>query len=113
MLSENKVIALYCIVNDVLKAMRHQEDIRVRVTDSEIITTAFVSALYFHGHIDNVRMFMKIKGYVPKMLDKSRFCRRKAPEYRKMSPPMSRLFISMYSSIQSTNLNKIYSRNQS
>jgi len=76
MLSENKVIALYCIVDDLLKAMRHREDIRVRVKDSEIITTAFVSALYFHGHMDNARMFMKIKGYVPKMLDKSRFCRR-------------------------------------
>lgn len=76
MLSENKVISLYCIVDDLLKAMRHNEDVRVKVKDSEIITTAFVSALYFHGHMDNARMFMKMKGYVPDMLDKSRFCRR-------------------------------------
>ncbi len=26
MLSEDKIIALYCIVDDILKAMRHQED---------------------------------------------------------------------------------------
>lgn len=76
MLSESKIIALYCIVDDMLKSIRHLEDIRVRVTDSEVITTAFVSSLYFGGHLDHARCFMKIKGYVPGMLNKSRFCRR-------------------------------------
>lgn len=76
MLSDDKVTALYCIVDDVLKAMRHLEDPRVKVSDSEVITTAFVSVLYFGGHQDNARHFMKMKGYVPQMLDKSRFCRR-------------------------------------
>lgn len=76
MLSDSKIIALYCIVDDILKALRHTEDCRVRINDAEIITTAFVSALYFGGHQDNARHFMKLKGYVPDMLDKSRYCRR-------------------------------------
>jgi hypothetical protein len=76
MLSEDKIIALYCIVDDLLKAMRHREDSRVRVSDSEVITTAFVAVLYFGGHLDNARHFMHLQGYVPQMLDKSRFCRR-------------------------------------
>jgi hypothetical protein len=76
MLSDSKIIALYCIVDDMLKAMRHQEDSRVRVRDSEIITTAFVAVLYFGGHLDNARHFMHMQGYVPGMLDKSRCCRR-------------------------------------
>ena len=76
MLSEDKVIALYCIVDDILKAMRHHEDKRVRVSDSEVITTAFVAVLYFGGHLDHTRHFMQMQGYVPQMLDKSRFCRR-------------------------------------
>lgn len=76
MLSDSKIIALYCIVDDILKSLGHREDSRVVVRDSEIITTAFVSALYFGGHQDNARHFMKLKGYVPLMLDKSRFCRR-------------------------------------
>jgi Transposase DDE domain len=76
MLSEGKIIALYCIVDDMLKSFRHREDVRARVSDSEVITTAFVSALYFGGHIDNARHFMAINGYVPGMLCKSRFCRR-------------------------------------
>jgi hypothetical protein len=76
MLSEDKIIALFCIVDDMLKAMHHYEDQKVRVSDSEVITTAFVSVLYFGGHLDNGRHFMKLKGYVPGMLGKSRFCRR-------------------------------------
>jgi Transposase DDE domain len=76
MLSESKIIALYCIVDDLLKAMHHYEDPTVRVSDSEIITTAFVSVLYFGGHLDNACHFMKLKGYIPRMLGKSRFCRR-------------------------------------
>lgn len=76
MLSEDKVIALYCFIDDLLKAMRHKEDIRIKVSDSEVITTAFVSALYFGGHQDNARMYMKQSGNIPKMLDKSQFCRR-------------------------------------
>lgn len=76
MLSDSKIIALYCIVDDMLKAMHHYEDARVRVSDSEVITTAFVAVLYFGGHLDNARHFMQMQGYVPGMLDKSRFCRR-------------------------------------
>lgn len=76
MLSESKIIALYCIVDDLLQAMHHYEDKKVRVSDSEIITTAFVSVLYFGGHLENACHFMKLKGYVPHMLGKSRFCRR-------------------------------------
>ncbi|MBD0299219.1 MAG: IS982 family transposase [Nitrososphaera sp.] len=76
MLSEDKIIALYCIVDDLLKGMHHYEDERVRVSDCEIITTAFVSVLYFGGHLDNGCPFMKLKGYVPHMLSKSRFSRR-------------------------------------
>lgn len=76
MLSEDKIIALYCIVDDLLKEMHHYEDERVRVSDSEVITTAFVSVLYFGGHLENGCHFMKVKGYVPGILGKSRFCRR-------------------------------------
>ena len=76
MLSDPKIIALFSIVDDLLKALDHKEDIRIRVSDSEVITTAFVAALYFGGHLDHARGFMKCRNYVPHMLEKSRFCRR-------------------------------------
>ena len=47
MLSEAKIISIFCIVDDMLKACGHKEDIRIRVSDSEIITKAIISALYF------------------------------------------------------------------
>jgi len=46
------------------------------VWDSEVITTALVSALYFGGHHENAIGFMKATGMVPNMLGKSRFSRR-------------------------------------
>ncbi len=52
------------------------EDSHRKVSDAEVITTAVVSALYFGGHMDNARGFMKMTGMVAGMLDKSRFNRR-------------------------------------
>jgi hypothetical protein len=76
MLQESKIIALYSIVDDLLKGIDHQEPGKRKVFDSEVITTALVAALYFGGHLDNARGFMKMTGLVPRMLDKSRFSRR-------------------------------------
>ena len=76
MLSEDKIIRIFCLVDDLLKGIAHQEDKRRKVSDSEVITTAIVSALYFGGHIDHGRQMMKMTGMIPLMLDKSRFCRR-------------------------------------
>ena len=76
MLSEDKIIAIYCLVDDLLKGIGHKEDSRRKVSDSEIVTTSIVAALYFGGHLENARHMMQMTGLIPQMLDKSRFCRR-------------------------------------
>lgn len=76
MLNEDKIIRIFCIVDDLLKGIGHREDVRRRVSDSEVITTAIVAALYFGGHQDNARGFMQMTKLCPHMLDKSRYCRR-------------------------------------
>ena len=76
MLTEDKIKSIYCIIDDILKGIEHKEDVRRKISDSEVITTALISALYFGGHIDNGRNFMKMTRMVPAMLDKSRFNRR-------------------------------------
>jgi hypothetical protein len=76
MLSENKIINIYCLIDDMLKGIGHKEDTRSLMSDSEVLTTAFVSALYFGGHYDNGRSFMQMTGFVPNMLSKSRYNRR-------------------------------------
>ena len=76
MLTQDKVIGIFCFVDDLLKAINHKEPVNRKIFDSEVITTAVVSALYFGGHIENACGFMKMTGMIPNMLDKSRFNRR-------------------------------------
>jgi hypothetical protein len=76
MLCEDKIIAIYCLVDDLLKGIGHSEDSRRKISDSEVITTSLVSALYFGGHLDNARHMMQMTRMIPGMIDKSQFCRR-------------------------------------
>ena len=76
MLTRDKIIGIFCFIDDLLKTIGHYEDMRRQVSDSEVITTALVSSLHFGGHQDKARQFMKLTGLVPRMLDKSRFNRR-------------------------------------
>ena len=72
----DKITAIYCLVDDLLKGVNHLEDSRRKVSDAEIITTAIVSAKYFGGHYFHAIHYMKEMRLIPRMLDKSRFCRR-------------------------------------
>lgn len=72
----NEIIAIYAITDDLLKALHHQDDIRCQMTDAEILTTAMVAALFFNSNQTNARLYLWETGLIPRMLDKSRFCRR-------------------------------------
>lgn len=88
---KDKVIGIYCIIDDMLKKIHHREDKRRRVSDSELITTALVSAMYFGGHHAHAIGFMKSTGMVPHMLDNSRYYRR----IQKVSQLICDLFLSV------------------
>jgi hypothetical protein len=66
MLCNDKIIGIYCFADDLLKGIGHLEDSRRKISDTEIITTAIVSALYFGGHLDNARYMMKMTGMIPR-----------------------------------------------
>src|SRR5271168_1996360 len=89
MLNEDKIISIFCLVDDLLKQIKHQEHPFRKLSDSEVITTAIVSGLYFGGHLDNARGFMKMARLCPQMLDKSRFCRR----LHRLEPLICSLFL--------------------
>lgn len=76
MLTQDKVTAIFCLVDDMLKGINYKEPSSRKMNDSEVITTAYVSALYFGGHMEHSMAFMKMTGMIPDMLSKSRFCRR-------------------------------------
>ncbi len=42
MLSKDKIISIFCLIDDILQGIDHKDDVRRRVSDSEIILTAIV-----------------------------------------------------------------------
>ena len=73
---DEKIIATYCLCDDLLKAMHHQDDSQCQMTDAEVMTTALTAALFFRGTHESARIMLKQYGYIPHMLSKSRFSRR-------------------------------------
>lgn len=76
MLTRDKIISIFCLIDDILKGIEHTEDKRRKVSDSEVILTAIVSSTSFCGNHSSAIQFMKQYGFIPNMLDKSRFNRR-------------------------------------
>ena len=68
--------ALYCIVDDLLKAVGHTDDCRRELTDAEVITAALVAALHFGGNVERSRAFLRETGLMPRMFSRSRLNRR-------------------------------------
>lgn len=69
-------LAIYCFVDDLLKALGHTEDARQRFADAEVITTALCAMLYFGGNFACSRRYLYSSGMMPKMLSRSRLSRR-------------------------------------
>ena len=68
--------ALYCIVDDLLKAIGHTDDSRREMSDAEVITAALVAAFDFGGNVERSRSFLRESGLMPRMLSRSRLNRR-------------------------------------
>src|SRR5918992_5282853 len=73
---DDKIIATFCLCDDLLQAIHHQESLQAQMNDAEVMTTASVAALFFRGHHGCARAMLKQHGYIPHMLSKSRFSRR-------------------------------------
>jgi hypothetical protein len=73
---DEKIIATYCLCDDLLKAMHHRPDPQCKMSDAEVMTTALTAALFFRGTLESARMMLKQHGYIPQMLSKSHLSRR-------------------------------------
>jgi Transposase DDE domain len=72
----DRTLAIYCFIDDLLKAMRHTEDSRCQFSDSEVVTAAIIAMLCFGGNFERARHFLHSSGMMPRMLSRSRFSRR-------------------------------------
>lgn len=73
---DTKIVAVFCLCDDMLKALNHHQDPQCRMTDAEVMTTAIIAAMLFHGNFEHARQHLLDEGYIPEMLSKSRFNRR-------------------------------------
>ena len=71
-----QIVAVFCLCDDMMKALHHPEDPQSQISDAEVMTTAIVAALHFGGNMEKARAYMQEYGYIPKMIGKSRFNRR-------------------------------------
>lgn len=72
---QDKAIAIYCLVDDLLKEMNHKEHNNRIFTDDQVIATALVSALYFRGNQTMVLCYMDSHIF-DRVLKKSGFTKR-------------------------------------
>jgi hypothetical protein len=73
---DDNIIALFCLCDDLLKAMHHQEDCPCQMNDAAIMTTAFIAALCFRGHHESARALLKPYGSIPHRGSQRRLSRR-------------------------------------
>jgi hypothetical protein len=73
---DEKIIATFCLCDDLLKAMHHREDPQCQMNDAEIMTTALIASLCFCGNHESARLMLKQHHYIPHMVSKSRLSRR-------------------------------------
>jgi hypothetical protein len=72
----DRTLAIYCFIDDLLKAMCYLEDSRAEFSDAEVITTALVAMLFYGGNFERARAFLHSSGMMPRMLSRSRLSRR-------------------------------------
>lgn len=72
----DKVIAIYCFVDDLLTGIHHHTKDGCRTSDAEIITTALVSALVFKGNQRIAIDYMVSHKMTPQLPKKSGFTKR-------------------------------------
>ena len=73
---DDRIITVFCLCDDLLKAFHHHEDRQCQMSDAEVLTTALVAALNFRGNFESARHFLQEQHYILRMLSKSRFLRR-------------------------------------
>ena len=73
---DTEIIAIYCLCDDLLKAMHHVDDGQCQMSDAEVMTTAIVAVRYFGGNIEWARAMLQQQAYIPTMLSRSRLNRR-------------------------------------
>lgn len=96
-------VAIYCFIDDFLKVSNTKQDIRRKVSDAEIMTTALLSARYFYGNLASARQYMEQHQGMQK-LDKSNFIR----HLHRLADKLTAIFLSLGQTLKQINTTSEY-----
>ena len=49
-MNADAIVTIYVVIDDILKVMQHQDDVRSKLSAAEILTVAIVAAQQFQNH---------------------------------------------------------------
>lgn len=101
---DSQIVAVFCLCDDLLKALYHHEDRQCQMSDAEVMTVAIIAMLYFRGNFETARGFLHDHGYIPKVLSKSRYNRR----LHRIAELFLTLFATLGETWKALNENSIY-----
>lgn len=101
---DGQIVAIYCLCDDLLKALHPVEDRQRQMTDAEVMTTALVAAQHFGGNFERARVWLKGTQYIPNMLSRSRFNRR----LHAVQDLLAALFVTLGACFKDLNTDAVY-----
>jgi len=72
----DNAVAMYCFLDDYLKAINHKEDKQCMMNDAGVMLIGILSCLYFGGHYEHALQYATEQKFFSHTLSKSRFNRR-------------------------------------
>lgn len=73
---EMRILIIFCVIDDILKATGFVDDLQVQTSSAEIMTIAICACIFFGGNLEKARTFFFEYRYVKHILSKSQFNRR-------------------------------------
>lgn len=74
-MNDTYIVAAYVVIDDLLKTMKYEDNIRAKITAAEIMTVAVIAARYFQNHHERALSILLRLGYITPV-SVSRFNRR-------------------------------------
>jgi hypothetical protein len=65
---DTQIIAVYCLCDDLLRALGHKDDRQCQMSTAEVMTIAMVAALHYRGNFATACKMLHEQGYLPRML---------------------------------------------
>jgi hypothetical protein len=73
-MNDEYIVTVFVVIDDLLKAMNYQDDVRAQISAAEVLTVAVLAAKYFQNHHERCLCLLQRLGYIGK-LSVSRFNR--------------------------------------